>query len=156
MPGLICDQSCSCYTVYDRTSSSSTSENINKIFSLSYAYSSTVGGEQYVDTVHIAGLATGAQVLGAAETYSTSIETEYFQADEFMSIAWLLTDRVSNTTAIGDTGTTLIIGYPMSVRKAYESITDAKSNGDGTYIVPCNLSPMLSLIFCSESPPVSV
>ena len=55
LPGPDCGSTCSGHTTYD-PSSSSTSKDVGKSFSLAYGDGSTVSGEQYTDTVSIAGL----------------------------------------------------------------------------------------------------
>jgi cathepsin D len=55
VPSINCDSSCSGHEMYD-PSASSTSHDLGKNFSLTYGDGSTVSGEQYSDTVSIAGL----------------------------------------------------------------------------------------------------
>ena len=55
VPSINCDSSCSGHSAYD-PSASSTSHDLGKNFSLAYEGGSTVSGEQYSDTVSIAGL----------------------------------------------------------------------------------------------------
>lgn len=55
IPSSNCDSSCSGHKAYD-PSASSTSCDLGKTFSLAYGDGSTVSGEQYNDTVRIAGL----------------------------------------------------------------------------------------------------
>jgi cathepsin D len=54
LPGPAC-QSCNGHKIYD-PSSSSTSSDLGKPFVLTFHDGATVSGEQFKDTVHIAGL----------------------------------------------------------------------------------------------------
>jgi cathepsin D len=56
VPSDNCSSSCSGHEAYD-PSASSTSQDLGKTFSLTYGDGSTVSGEQYSDSVIIAGLA---------------------------------------------------------------------------------------------------
>ncbi|KAI0037070.1 acid protease [Vararia minispora EC-137] len=58
---------------------------------------------------------------------------------------------IAQTSSIIDTGTTLIVGDTQTVATAYRSIQGATDNGDGTYTVPCNATPNLSLTFGGRS-----
>ncbi|VDB98852.1 unnamed protein product [Peniophora sp. CBMAI 1063] len=217
LPGSDCGSTCSGHTLYD-PSSSSTSEDVGKDFSLQYGDGSTVSGEQYTDTVTIAGLTADKQTLGAAKQYSSGFESSQFPADGLMGMGFksisdynadpvfqtlvssgAVTDSVfgfklsdsgaelylggtnddlvggdftyvpvtqegywqvdmdgfsvggsqavSSTSAIIDTGTTLIVGDSQSVASAYESISGAQDNGDGTYTVDCDLDTDISITF---------
>ena len=55
LPGPSCTTNCDGHTKYT-PSSSSTAVDLKKTFSLEYGDGSTVSGEQYTDTVSIAGL----------------------------------------------------------------------------------------------------
>ncbi|KIJ14864.1 hypothetical protein PAXINDRAFT_134519, partial [Paxillus involutus ATCC 200175] len=55
LPGPNCGSTCSGHAVYN-PSSSSTSKDLGKTFSLLYGDDSTVTGEQYTDTLSISGL----------------------------------------------------------------------------------------------------
>lgn len=80
LPGPDCGSTCSGHTKYD-PSSSSTSSDVGKSFSLQYGDGSTVSGEQWTDTVSIAGLTAKKQTLGAAKQYSSGFESSQFPAD---------------------------------------------------------------------------
>ena len=54
---------------------------------------------------------------------------------------------VGSVTSIIDTGTTLIVGDSQSVASAYENISGASDNGDGTYTVDCDLDTDISITF---------
>jgi cathepsin D len=54
---------------------------------------------------------------------------------------------VGSTSAIIDTGTTLIVGDSQSVAAAYKNIRGASDNGDGTYSISCSSSPAFSMTF---------
>ncbi|KIJ60518.1 hypothetical protein HYDPIDRAFT_98543 [Hydnomerulius pinastri MD-312] len=87
LPGPSCGSSCSGHTIYN-PSSSSTAKDLKKTFSLSYGDGSTVSGEQYTDTVSIAGLTATTQTLGAAKQYSTGFQSSQFPADGLMGMAF--------------------------------------------------------------------
>ncbi|EIW79799.1 acid protease [Coniophora puteana RWD-64-598 SS2] len=87
LPGPDCDSSCSGHTAYDPSKSSSSSD-VGQTFSLSYGDGSTVSGEQYTDTVAIAGLTATKQTLGAAKQYSTGFQSSQFPADGLMGMGY--------------------------------------------------------------------
>jgi len=87
LPGPKCSDSCSGHTVYD-PSTSSTSKDLQKPFSIRYGDGSTVSGEQYSDTVSIAGLAATGQTLGVATTFSTGFSKSQFPADGMMGMGF--------------------------------------------------------------------
>ncbi|KAH7906840.1 acid protease [Hygrophoropsis aurantiaca] len=87
LPGMDCNSSCNGHERYD-PSVSSTSKDLGKTFSLEYGDGSTVSGEQYSDTVTIAGLTAVKQTLGAASTYSTGFEISSFPADGLMGMGF--------------------------------------------------------------------
>ncbi|KAF9235756.1 aspartic peptidase domain-containing protein [Melanogaster broomeanus] len=89
--GSNCDSSCSGHTIYDPFSVIDCPGPLERAFSLQYGDGSTVSGEQYADTVSIAGL-TGSvdvlfqqsfltfeqgvdQTLGAASKYSSGFQS---------------------------------------------------------------------------------
>lgn len=71
LPSASCT-TCGSLTRYN-PSSSSTSTDLGKTFSLKFGNGETVSGEQYTDTVSIAGLTATDQTLGAATEYSSSL-----------------------------------------------------------------------------------
>ncbi|KAF9221253.1 Asp-domain-containing protein [Gyrodon lividus] len=87
LPGPKCGSSCSGHAIYD-PSSSSTSMDLGKTFSLQYGDGSTVSGEQHSDTVSIVGLTATSQTLGAASEYSSGFESSQFPADGLMGMAF--------------------------------------------------------------------
>ncbi|EPQ56641.1 acid protease [Gloeophyllum trabeum ATCC 11539] len=87
LPGPDCSENCSGHKTYD-PDSSSTSSDRNKDFSLQYGDGSTVSGEQYTDTVTIAGLTAKKQALGAADQYSTGFASDNFPADGLLGMAF--------------------------------------------------------------------
>ncbi|KAH7919101.1 acid protease [Leucogyrophana mollusca] len=87
LPGPACGSSCNGHTKYD-PSSSSTSKDLGKTFTLKYGDNSTVSGEQYTDTVAIAGLTATTQTLGAATTYSDGFQSSNFPADGLMGMGF--------------------------------------------------------------------
>ncbi|KAI0050652.1 acid protease [Auriscalpium vulgare] len=95
LPGSTCGSTCSGHTLYS-PSASSTSKDLNKTFTL-YGDSSSVSGEQYSDTVSIAGLTATGQTFGSAKTYSTGFESSEFPADGLLGMAFeLLSDYNAN------------------------------------------------------------
>ncbi|KAI0043077.1 acid protease [Auriscalpium vulgare] len=87
LPGSTCGSTCSGHTLYT-PSKSSTSKDIKKTFMLKYGDGSSVTGEQYTDTVSIAGLTATGQTLGSAKTYSTGFESSQFPADGLLGMAF--------------------------------------------------------------------
>ncbi|EIM89716.1 acid protease [Stereum hirsutum FP-91666 SS1] len=87
LPGPDCGVSCKDHTAYN-PSNSSTSAKVGQPFSLTYGDGSSVSGDQYTDTVTIAGLSATNQTLGAASTYSTSFESTSFPADGLMGMGF--------------------------------------------------------------------
>jgi cathepsin D len=87
LPASGCDSTCSGHTLYD-PSASSTSSDVGTNFTLSYGDGSTVSGEQYTDTVTIAGLTATQQTLGAASQYSSGFESANFPADGLMGMGF--------------------------------------------------------------------
>ncbi|KAI0042304.1 acid protease [Auriscalpium vulgare] len=90
LPGSTCGTTCSGHTLYT-PSASSTAKDLKKTFTLDYGSSSdssSVSGEEYTDTVTIAGLTATGQTLGSAKTYSESFESEYFPADGLLGMAF--------------------------------------------------------------------
>jgi cathepsin D len=87
LPGKNCDSTCSGHTPYD-SSASSTSKDLGTTFSLSYGDGSTVTGEQFTDTVTIAGLTATNQTLGSANQYSSGFNSSNFPADGLMGMGF--------------------------------------------------------------------
>ncbi|KAH8827704.1 acid protease [Flagelloscypha sp. PMI_526] len=82
-------------------------------------------------------------------TYVPVTQEAYWQVDmDGMKVG--STTVTSSTSAIIDTGTTLIIGDSASAKKAYKAISGSKDNGDGTYTVPCSASANVTLTFGGE------
>ncbi|KAJ3555004.1 hypothetical protein NM688_g2811 [Phlebia brevispora] len=86
LPGPDCD-SCQGHNIY-QPSVSQTSVDLNKTFTLAYGDGSKVSGEQYIDTVVIAGLTVDQQPLGVANQYSESLQASNFQADGILGMAF--------------------------------------------------------------------
>ncbi|KAI0267796.1 aspartic peptidase domain-containing protein [Gloeopeniophorella convolvens] len=86
VPSSSCGSTCSGHKKYT-PSSSSTSKDLKKKFSLAYGDGSTVSGEQYSDTVSLAGLTAKTQTLGAASQYSEGFESDEFPPDGLMGMA---------------------------------------------------------------------
>ncbi|KAH9019322.1 acid protease [Lactarius deliciosus] len=87
LPGSDCDWTCSGHTLYN-PESSSTSNDVGQSFSLRYGDGSTVNGEQYTDTVTLAGFKATRQRLGAATTYSSGFQSDQFPADGLLGMAY--------------------------------------------------------------------
>jgi cathepsin D len=87
LPGENCDSTCSGHTPYN-PAASSTSTDLGKTFSLQYGDGSTVTGEEFTDTVSIAGLTATNQTLGAATQYSSGFESANFPADGLMGMGF--------------------------------------------------------------------
>lgn len=78
LPGKSCtSSSCSGHKLYD-PSASSTSSDLGKTFSLTYGDGSTVSGEQYTETVAVAGLTATTQTFGVASSYSAGLASSVF------------------------------------------------------------------------------
>ncbi|KAH7912654.1 aspartic peptidase domain-containing protein [Hygrophoropsis aurantiaca] len=87
LPGPECGQSCAGHLIYD-PSHSSTAVDIKKEFSLLYGDNSMVSGEQYNETVTIAGLKATSQAVGVAKQYSTGFSPSRFPADGLMGMGF--------------------------------------------------------------------
>ncbi|KAI0306143.1 acid protease [Multifurca ochricompacta] len=87
LPASTCGSTCSGHTLYN-PKSSSTAKDLKKTFSLSYGDGSTVSGEQYADTVTLAGYTATQQALGAAKTYSTGFQSSQFPADGLLGMGY--------------------------------------------------------------------
>ncbi|KAI0346661.1 acid protease [Trametopsis cervina] len=87
LPGPQCQANCQGHKVYD-PSKSSTATDRHKSYSLAYGDGSTVQGEQYTDTVTIAGLTAQTQTLGAATQYSQGFSPSYFPPDGLLGMGY--------------------------------------------------------------------
>ncbi|PSR80379.1 hypothetical protein PHLCEN_2v6764 [Hermanssonia centrifuga] len=87
LPSVSCGYSCEGHATYD-PSSSSTAEDRHMTFTLAYGDGSTVTGEQYTDTVTMAGLTATNQVLGAATQYSIGLSNDTFPPDGLLGMAF--------------------------------------------------------------------
>ncbi|KAH9984826.1 aspartic peptidase domain-containing protein [Russula vinacea] len=87
VPSTKCDSTCLGHTLYD-PSSSSTSNDLEKTFSLGYLDGSTVNGVEYTDDVAIAGVVAKSQTLGAATQYSTGFGKANFPPDGLMGMGF--------------------------------------------------------------------
>lgn len=89
---------------------------------------------------------TNSDLASGDFTYVPVTQEGYWQVDmDGFSVGG--SQAVSSTSAIIDTGTTLIVGDSQSVASAYESISGAQDNGDGTYTVDCDLDTDISITF---------
>ncbi|KAG1865340.1 aspartic peptidase domain-containing protein [Suillus subluteus] len=75
LPGPSCGASCSGHKIYNPNSSSS-SEALGKAFKLKYGDNSTATGNQYKDTVSLAGFKATAQTLGVASNTTGSFSKD--------------------------------------------------------------------------------
>ncbi|KIJ66833.1 hypothetical protein HYDPIDRAFT_85774 [Hydnomerulius pinastri MD-312] len=88
LPGPTCGSTCAGHNAYN-PSNSGTAKDLHKTFTLAYGDGSvTVSGEQYTDTVSIAGLKATEQTLGAATQYTNSFEKASFPPDGLMGLAF--------------------------------------------------------------------
>ncbi|KAI9453013.1 acid protease [Lactarius psammicola] len=87
LPASNCDLTCSGHKLYSPPSSS-TSNDVGQTFHLRYVDGTTVSGEQYTDTVTLAGYKAAAQRLGAATTYSSEFRSGQFPADGLLGMAY--------------------------------------------------------------------
>ncbi|KAI6103750.1 aspartic peptidase domain-containing protein [Pisolithus croceorrhizus] len=87
LPASDCGSTCSGHTLYN-PNASSTAVDLGKTFVLSYGDGSSIPGEQYTDTVTIAGYTATNQTLGAATQYSSSLQSSNFPADGLMGMAF--------------------------------------------------------------------
>ncbi|KZT25209.1 acid protease [Neolentinus lepideus HHB14362 ss-1] len=141
LPGPDCSENCDGHTAYD-PSSSSTSSDVGKTFSLQYGDGSTVSGEQYTDTVSIAGLTAKKQTLGAAKQYSSGFSSSNFPADGLMGMAFKSLSEynanpVFQTLASDGQTSDSVFAFQLSSSGAelYLGGTDSsKYSGDFTYV----------------------
>ncbi|KAI9437839.1 acid protease [Lactarius psammicola] len=87
LPASNCGSTCSGHTLYD-PAKSSTSSDAGQSFQLRYGDGSTVSGEQFTDTVTLAGFKATRQRLGAATVYSTGFQPDQFPADGLLGMGY--------------------------------------------------------------------
>ncbi|KIM63745.1 hypothetical protein SCLCIDRAFT_1213897, partial [Scleroderma citrinum Foug A] len=87
LPASTCGQTCSGHTLYN-PNASSTAIDRNATFILSYGDGTSVQGEQYADTVIIGGYIATGQVFGAANQFSSSLQTPAFTPDGVLGMAF--------------------------------------------------------------------
>ncbi|TFK43185.1 acid protease [Crucibulum laeve] len=87
LPGANCRVNCQGHKVFN-TASSSTARDLRKTFSLAFGDGSTVQGEQFSDTVTVAGVTVTGQTVGAATQYSTGFALDEFPPDGLMGMAF--------------------------------------------------------------------
>ncbi|KAI9566248.1 Asp-domain-containing protein [Boletus coccyginus] len=87
VPAAACNSTCNGHALWD-PSSSSTSKDVGQTFTLLYADGSSVSGEQFTDTVSIAGFAATNQTLGAATTYSEGFQISEYPPDGLLGLAF--------------------------------------------------------------------
>ncbi|KAF8550135.1 acid protease [Imleria badia] len=83
LPAVQC-QDCGDHAHYDPTSS--TARDLGEPFAIEYVDGSATSGEQYTDTVSIAGYTATTQALGAATTYSSELQN--LPADGLMGMSF--------------------------------------------------------------------
>ncbi|KAI0032985.1 acid protease [Vararia minispora EC-137] len=87
-------------------------------------------------------------LIGGDVTFVPVTREGYWQVEmDAITVNGRRAFSIARTSAIIDTGTTLIVGDTQSVQNVYESITGAVDNGDGTWSVPCDATPQVSLTF---------
>ncbi|KAF7978613.1 hypothetical protein HWV62_45354 [Athelia sp. TMB] len=133
LPGPTCGKSCSGHTIYD-PSASSTSKDLGKSFSLTYGDGSTVSGEQYSDTVHIAGLTATGQAVGAANQYSDSFSSANFPADGLLGMGF---------EEISSYGASPVFGTFMSEGQTTASVFGFKLSSSGAELTVGGTNPSL-------------
>ncbi|KAN0073788.1 Merops: A01.UPA [Tylopilus felleus] len=87
LPGSNCNSTCNGHTLYN-PNASSTAVDLHQTFTLTYGDGSKVFGEQYTDTVSIAGFVANNQTIGAASQYSTGSKSANFPPDGLMGMAF--------------------------------------------------------------------
>ena len=141
LPAKKCDSTCANHTPYDNTASS-TSKALGKTFTLKYGDGSTVSGNQFTDTVSIAGLTATKQTLGAATKYSTGFESTNFPADGLMGMGFQSISEYNapplfqSLVAAGQTSEPV---FAMKLTKSDSELTvgglnTAMYSGDITYV----------------------
>ncbi|KAG1819767.1 aspartic peptidase domain-containing protein [Suillus subaureus] len=99
LPGPSCGASCSGHKIYNPHSSSS-SEALGKAFKLKYGDNSTVTGNQYKDTVSLAGFKATAQTFGVASNTTGSFPKD--KPDGLMGMG-LRSNSVFNADSVFET-----------------------------------------------------
>ncbi|KAI0951743.1 hypothetical protein AcV7_007755 [Taiwanofungus camphoratus] len=87
LPGPDCTAHCDGHRSYN-PGASSTSQKLEKPFTLAYGDGSSVSGQEYSDNVGIAGLTASGATLGAAAVYSQGFSTADFPPDGLMGMAF--------------------------------------------------------------------
>ncbi|KII95874.1 hypothetical protein PLICRDRAFT_170473 [Plicaturopsis crispa FD-325 SS-3] len=87
LPASNCTVNCAGHTLFNPNTSSS-AVALNKPFGFAYGDGSTVLGNQFNDTVHIAGLSATNQTFGVADQYSTGFALPSFPPDGLMGMAF--------------------------------------------------------------------
>ncbi|KAF8897319.1 acid protease [Infundibulicybe gibba] len=87
LPGSNCRVNCQGHKLYN-PAASTTARDLGRTFSLAFGDGSTVQGEQFSDTVAIAGLTATTQAVGSASQYSTGFALSEFPPDGLMGMAF--------------------------------------------------------------------
>ncbi|KAJ7592923.1 acid protease [Mycena floridula] len=118
LPSVNCTKHCKGHTRYDATASS-TSAPKDKTFKLAYGDGSSVSGNQFTDTVSIAGLTVENQTLGAATEYSKGFSHHNFSPDGLMGMAFQSISEydappVFQSLVESDTTTASVFGFKLA------------------------------------------
>ncbi|KAL7281895.1 hypothetical protein ACG7TL_003361 [Trametes sanguinea] len=87
LPGPLCDRNCDKKAKYN-PSDSSTSKDLHQPFTVSYGDGSTAVGEQFCDSVTVAGYTATDAVVGVSTTFSSGLRESEFPADGLMGMAF--------------------------------------------------------------------
>ncbi|KAK7691231.1 hypothetical protein QCA50_006334 [Cerrena zonata] len=87
LPSSSCTTNCKGHKLYN-PSSSSTSVDKGKTFSLQYGDGSSVSGEQYSEAVTIARLSATGQAIGAANRYSSGFSLDEYPPDGLLGMGY--------------------------------------------------------------------
>ncbi|KAI0820705.1 acid protease [Trametes gibbosa] len=87
LPGHNCTTNCDKHAKYNPATSSS-ARDLHTPFSLSYGDGTSASGEQYTDTVIIAGYQTNDAVFGVSSEYSSGLDASQFGADGVLGLAF--------------------------------------------------------------------
>ncbi|KAF8837186.1 acid protease [Paxillus ammoniavirescens] len=132
LPAQSCGSTCDGHTRYDPTQSSS-STNMSKTFSMAYGDGSNVGGAQYADNVYMGGYEAVNQTLGAATTYSSSLQFPVFLPDGllgmgFPTISVLRASPVFQTMVSSSALKQAVFGFALSSEPGKSELTIGGTN----------------------------
>ncbi|KIJ05078.1 hypothetical protein PAXINDRAFT_103915 [Paxillus involutus ATCC 200175] len=132
LPAQSCDSTCDGHTRYDPTQSSS-STNMSTTFSMAYGDGSNVAGTQYADNVYMGGYEAVNQTLGAATTYSSSLQFPSFLPDGllgmgFPTISVLRASPVFQTMVSSNALMQAVFGFALSSEAGKSELTIGGTN----------------------------